>query len=635
MGTIIIILIIGFIIYALANKKEQPQTQKTYTRRDYSPNKVKETRYDRSVIDVTRETDRFISPNDLKKYSPGVPFWAHHYVYSNSEIYSADAAQRQFYQFNKLNFLNGIFFDLEGNTNYAFILLFDLLNEFEYHKDTTKLEKQLKDLGQNYPKTKSYCTSFLIKKMDAIGDSEGAIRIRTQDRYENQNNYDYDYWRTGSKYKSKLNLTDDQVKLLNKLYYPGNNFCNIEFCYIEILKLYLAVFSELKKIYEKEETTVELQFNFVADIILRRFYKVRKGNQNYKYHLDSTINQVYSNIFKYCENALREYYQHKRKLSLDTYWTDPEIKIEYETRIISKVKTVLPNLLAFVAMPNDETDIMLNTLSTSRWKTRYDEIVSKNDISPKQFIENILLLGKANKNNPSVEIIFFEASKYISKFDKESALKLYVYYLYYDLNSTTFDNRQLTKTIQKSLFKTNDQLHEFEIIVSDLIKTKDLEKSIEAVSRVYAIKRKKIKLDKASIKEVDQKDAGAVKILNEYLKDEYEDNNRTIKSQEINNDEVKIEIYDKTDAHPYIIYSDDVKLTPIQMETIELFLKNSHSVSILDFDAFARAKGILKNQLVESINDTCFEKVDDILIEEEDDFYVINEQYYQRLLKND
>jgi len=28
------------------------------------------------------------------------------------------------------------------------------------------------------------------------------------------------------------------------------------------------------------------------------------------------------------------------------------------------------------------------------------------------------------------------------------------------LKSATFDNKQLTKTIQKSLFKTNEQIHE-------------------------------------------------------------------------------------------------------------------------------------------------------------------------------
>ncbi|MCZ2248811.1 MAG: hypothetical protein LC111_08650, partial [Bacteroidia bacterium] len=45
---------------------------------------------------------------------------------------------------------------------YAFILLFDLLNEYDNHKDIAKLENQLKILGQCYPKTKSYGISFFL-----------------------------------------------------------------------------------------------------------------------------------------------------------------------------------------------------------------------------------------------------------------------------------------------------------------------------------------------------------------------------------------------------------------------------------------------------------------------------------------
>ncbi|MFN2439000.1 MAG: hypothetical protein ABR503_07355, partial [Chitinophagaceae bacterium] len=87
----------------------------------------------------------------MKKYSTGVPYWAHHYVYSYSEINNATTEQKMFYGIFKNSFLNNEYFDLEGNTNYAFILLFDLLNEYENHKDIPGLEKQLQALGQYYP----------------------------------------------------------------------------------------------------------------------------------------------------------------------------------------------------------------------------------------------------------------------------------------------------------------------------------------------------------------------------------------------------------------------------------------------------------------------------------------------------
>src|SRR5690606_26170948 len=216
-------------------------------------------------------------------------------------------------------------------------------------KDISKLERQLKILGQYYPKTKSYGISFLIEKMKLDGYSDDVSRLRDEDRYSYQNynsNYDYDYWRLGSKYKSKLNLNEEEVKLLNKLWYPRNNFCSIEYCCLEVLKLYIAVISELKAKYESEGTTIENEFLFVADIIARKHFRYRTGSQNYKYSIESTTNEFYSNIFKLCENAVRESYGHKRKLNTDAYYTNEEAKTEFESKIVSKVTELLPTLIS-------------------------------------------------------------------------------------------------------------------------------------------------------------------------------------------------------------------------------------------------------------------------------------------------
>ena len=51
-----------------------------------------------------------------------------------------------------------------------------------------------------------------------------------------------------------------------------------------------------------------------------------------------------------------------------------------------------------------------------------------------------------------------------------------------------------------------------------------------------------------------------------------------------------------------------------------------------EFELFAKSKGAFKNQLIENINDICFERLDDLLIEEDEDYYTINQNYYQKLL---
>lgn len=657
MTAIIIIGIIIFIIHAASSKKRLTQQNTTYTNSNNRQKSEKEIRdelvqnliknikvtvttsssssnySDNSIIDVTDQSYSINSSNNLKKYSSGVPYWVHHYVYSYSEINSASSEQKKFYSIFKNNFLNGEYFDLEGNTNYAFILLFDLLNEYDNHKDIPKLESQLKILGQCYPKTKSYGVSFLIQKMEANGDSEGVSRLRAEDRYSYQNyNTDYDYWRLGSKYKTKLNLNDEEVKLLNKLWYPSNNFCSVEYCCIEILKLYISVISELKDNYIKEGTTIDAQFLSVADVIARKHFKYKNGSQNYRYCIETTTNEFYSHLFKHCENAVREYYGHKRKINTDTYYnTTAEAKTEFETKIISKVSDLILVLISKVTPPDEATDIELYSQNTNRWKIKFEELTSSYNEKPKEFIDSIISLGNLNKKNPSIENIFFDASKFIAKYDKETALSLYMHYLYHDLKSATFDNKQLTKTIQKSLFKTNEQLHNFEIIVSELIKDQDLDKALEDISKVYEIKRKKIQLNVTSIKEVQQQHSGTVELLNEYLKDDFEDENNSIKSQEISNEEIKIEITQKSGEVYQSAFVRELSFTPIHTTALEIFAKSNFSVPQVELEVFAKSKGIFKNQLIESINDTCYEFLDDVLIEEEDDYYTINTNYFQRI----
>jgi hypothetical protein len=78
----------------------------------------------------------------------------------------------------------------------------------------------------------------------------------------------------------------------------------------------------------------------------------------------------------------------------------------------------------------------------------------------------------------------FEASKFISKYDKESALTLRVSYLYCDLESATFNNKQLTKPSRKIVqYKMNNTL--LKKIISEPIKDKDIDKALEGISNVY------------------------------------------------------------------------------------------------------------------------------------------------------
>jgi hypothetical protein len=654
MTAIIIIVIVIFVIF-LASDKKQPVQQKITATNSNSRKKTEKemkeelvqallknikvsittsdsTNTDDSIIDVTNQSYKIQPSNNLKKYNGGVPYWGHHYVYSHTELNSASEDQKSFYSIFKAYFFNGEHFDLEGNTNYAFILLFDLLNEYDTHKDILKLESQINTLGRCYPKTKVYGTSFLIQKMELNGYSNDASRLRADDRYSYQNfNSGYDYLGLGTKYRSKLNLTGEEVELLNRLPYAGNNFLNIEFCHLEVLKLYVAVITALKVLYKNEGTTLEKEFFIVADVVAKKHYRYRAGSQNYKYSIESITNEFYTTIFKYCENAVRNAYEHKRKLNTDHDYTNVEAKSEFETKIISKVSELLPTLTSTITSPDNATEIELNAQTTSRWKMKFEKLTADYKNNSASFTASIIELGKLNKKNPSIENIFFEASKFLAKYDKQSSLTLYVHYLYHDLKSSTFDNKQLTKTVQKNLFRTNEQLHHFEKIISNLIKDKDLDKALEAVPKVYEAKRKKIQLDKTTIKEVQQQHSGTVELLNEYLRDDFEDEINAIQAREINSEEIKIEITQKNEEPQRAAFLTEIPLTAIHVSILELFSKNNFSILQREIEDFAKPKGFLKNQAIESINEACYEILDDVLIEEDEDYYTIIPAYFQKI----
>lgn len=586
-----------------------------------------ETDKNESVIDVTGKSHRIDEIFKLKQ-TEKVPNWPHHYVYSFSEINNATEEQKYFYNLFKESFVQEKYLDLEGNTNYAFILLFDLLNEYDSHQSLAKLERQLFNLGDHYPKTWSYCKSFLIEKVQERKLKVEGSNPENQYVYQNYNT-EYD-WKLGSKYKGTLGLTDDEVTLLNIVPYPNNIFCDIEFCRLQILKLYLRVISALKEMYVNDGTDLNTKFNEVAELIASKFARYGPGSEYYKFSVEWSFKELFEQIFKHCENAVRELYGQKRKVNTDTYYQG-DVKTEFDA-IISKINVLLPSLVTEVALTDESTDIELNSKNTSRWKLKFDQLTSGYNNNPKEFVESIVSLGNLNKKNPSVENIFFEGSKFISKYDKEAGLLLYVYYLYYDLKSGKFDNKQLTKTIQKSLFKTNQQLHDFEIIVSDLITDKNLENALQNVPKIYEAKRKKIKLDDKLIKGVQETHSETVQLLNEYLNDELENEDSIIKSRELNSEEVQMIITHKTQPVRESIYISSIAFSPVHMETLELFSKNNFSVQQSELERFAKTSSIFKNQLIESINDLCYEMLDDILIEEEDDCYIINENYYQRLL---
>jgi hypothetical protein len=579
---------------------------------------------DNSIIDVSGQS--FNIPQDTSRQK--VPYWRHQYVYAVTDIEAADKDQRRFYKTFKTNFLNDIYMDIEGNSNYAFILLFDLLDDFDRHNDFSRVRKLLLQMALHYPETKRYCTSLLVKKLEDTGKLSEAEKVRCEDNYHV---YEGDS-KIGTKYRPILQLTTEQAALLNKLGNHDNNFFNHEFCGLEIVKLYLSVVKWLNATYKKQGSSLEETLTGIADIVCEKHFKYKKGNSHYNYFLEMVISEFYTNILKHCENKVRECYLHKRKLHTDIDYTYAEVKEAYHDQLLQRLQKALNIYAPTIAPPERGVELELNSQNPQRWKVRYEEIATAYKDDPKEFVSDIVILGNLNKRNPSVGQIFYEASKFIVRHDKLASLKLYIYYLHYDLRSVKFDNKPIAKTIQKTLFDNNEQLHAFQAIVSAMIKDKNLDKALNSLNAVYAVRRRKININPDAVQRVREKHSGTVELLNEYLKDEYADETNTINTEEVNADEVVMQIASKSIASEAIALNPGIRLNAIQCEMLSVFVQSNLSVHQNDAEAFARTRSVFKNQLIDSMNEACYEVLDDLLIEEDDEYYVINNHYYQKIL---
>ncbi|WP_051349490.1 tellurite resistance TerB C-terminal domain-containing protein [Chryseobacterium gregarium] len=592
------------------------------------------TKTDDSIIDVSNIVTSLLGnikvTSENRSANISAPYWPHRYVYSYSDLNTANAEQRKFYNVFKTEFLKGNFLFLNGNANYSFILMFDLLNEFAVHKDFQKIEEQLEDLGNNYPITKSYCVSFLIQRLDDYNMNDEAQEYR-----EKNNVYDYDYWKLGKRYKKILDLSNEQENTLNKIWFQNNVFTEIEFCKLEVLKQFLRATEHLQQNFTSVDNSLDNLIDELTDLIVRKYYRYRKGSQNYKYSFETVQGQIYGHILKLSENNVRESYSNKRKLTAEFNYSNPEIYNVYFEKVITKLDVFFPEDQKQITTPDLETEKRLNESNTTRWKTKYDKIVAQYSDS-ENLEQQIIQLAEENIKNPSVENIFYEASKFVAKINKVTALRLYIYYIDKDLSSAKFDNKQMNKTIQKSLFKTNEQLNDFEQILSDFITNKNLDTTLEKINSIYLPKRKKIFIDKDTIEEVKKQHSGTVDLLNEYLQDEYEDDNIVIVSEEIaNKDEVQINIIHKNVEHLHSKYLNEISLTSVQKDVLGVFEKNSFNISQSDLEEYLKDQNLLMSSTVDAINEICFDVLDDVLIEEDNDYFTINTDYYKKLLNND
>ncbi|MBN1968794.1 MAG: SH3 domain-containing protein [Candidatus Delongbacteria bacterium] len=622
-------------------KPERKSTIKVNVQQTTYSTQPKQKYVDESIIDVNSENldlsvEKNIGSNSLFQEPP---FWSHSYVYSYDELRYANKEQKKFYFYFKNKVLAGEYVDIKGNTNYAFILYFDLLNEYQSHRDIKLLDEQFKLLAEICPKTRNYSFRSLQDELRKGNDSYSVDKLKDleEPNYLFENGYtDYnpDLYKLGNQYKEKLGLTKQEINWLNKFYNPSNVFTSIEGCSLAVINIYLAVFNELnlqlKDINSSIDKELDKIFEKVCEIENLTFSDYYKGEKPY-WAVGRFHESFFITFYKTIENLVREKYGHKRKLSFEYYYSYTKSAQYIDETIGNQIQKIIIEKTQGLNEPDLETRIALNTQNVNRWKIEFD--ILTNDFKKEEqekFIDAIITLEETNQKNANIENIFFDASKFIAKYDKVQALKYYAKYIYYDLKSVKFDNKEFSKTVQKSLFKSEEQINDFKEIIVELIATKDIQTALEKISKIYAPKRKKIQLDLSEIEEVEQKHEGTVELLNEYLKDEKTEHETEIVDN--SDDNTEITIVSSTENNS--IFISEISMGQVQEELVKMIINKSFEIHQDEVDKYATANGMFKNQLIDSINEACEEYLDgEALIEEEDVNYIIEESYYKEIAK--
>ena len=593
----------------------------------------------RGIIDIKNEDlDVHIpdsgppsQPSSSKPTIKNVPYWNQFYVYSYEDISRANYAQKRFYNHFRNRMFNGLVTDIDENTNYAFILYFDFLKEFEKHQDVVKLEKQFKLLGECCSKTRNYSLHSLLEILRNRNDAYSVKRLeKLQDPYARYelgfSDYDPYSYRLGRRYKEKLDLTEKEEAWLNKFHNPSNVFNSIEGCCIMIIRLFLDTLTSLEEELKSEGVELNSEIGIIKDQV-----KSEKSSYHniydFNYMEERVQEEIFLTFFRRAENAVRKNLYHKRKISEDFSITEKQLNFQFEKRLGNKFNEILNLNIDLILEPDLPTKIALNAQNVNRWKVEFEKIAFHLKKKDKiKFIAEVEKLEIANQKNPNIENIFFEASKAIAKQDKTKALEYYVKYIHYDINSDKIHNRKLTKTVQKSLFNGEEQLNEFEKVIQQLINNKKLDVALKAVKEFYKPKRRKIVLNKKQIEDVKKKHNTTVDILSGYLEDEEN-------TEEEGSEEVEMS-FTKEQGSKDSVFRDSLSLNILQEEVILKIAQNGFSIQQKLIEEIVLKNGQLKNQLIDSINEVCSDSLEgEFLIEEDEEFYIIEESFYEDLIK--
>ena len=452
----------------------------------------------------------------------------------------------------------------------------------------------------------------------------------------------------GDFYEETLGLQRKEVTWLNKFPAPSHAFMQIEVAVEATVRLYVAVMNDLeqrckkagstlpKQVKELEEST-EYTYNY------RNYRYVDRHSAGHKVGAS-----VYLTVFNRCESAVRERFAFK-PFDTDIYFTernDPDRL--FNQYFGDVVQAQLPALVGTMPLPNADMEQAMNQADPARWQSYFELLLARLPADPTGFTAGVYDLGRANDRNPNVSTIYLEASRKLGALDREATIHLYLYYLYYGSRRYPFKPKPFLKRMQKALFPLPENLARFEDLSLVFLHNRDLVAAAAAVPGIYYKERKKIELNPGAVQIAQQQHAGTVQLLNEYLQDEPEPATPAAAlnalvappkaaqrparpAGSVTKKAPKVAPVPKTPAPTAVTFVPGLALNAIQQELLHHFFALNLALPQTAVEAFAQRHGSLRNQLIDSLNEACYELLNDVLIEESSDGYTIYQPHYQKI----
>jgi hypothetical protein len=242
--------------------------------------------------------------------------------------------------------------------------------------------------------------------------------------------------------------------------------------------------------------------------------------------------------------------------------------------------------------------------------SRYEWLVNNFDFrEPEKFYTDICELGTyLSRHDVMGRKIFMQAHRFLAGYDAAAySLMCYLQYLNVKTPTPNFRHRSVAKELRPKLFRNKQQEKRFLDICDQLKRDKNPDRAIESARVLFRLSRRKIELNIPEIEDVSRKFEETSGLLGKYLDEEAEPDTGEIFSV------------------PVILLSDH------RNKLIKLFESNNFVLNKKEINTFAQKEGVFSESLIQQINETCYDELDDLLIEEAGDIYTLNSHYLKKL----